>query len=564
MSASILSDALVTSLSDLGLSYIFGVSGANIEHIHDSIEKNNHNNIQSVLCKSEFGAGFIAGAYAKYAKTLGLCCATSGGGMMNLVVALAEAKASGVPLLAIIGSPPTPLVGQGAFQDASGGDTRVDAYALCKAVSKYTAIVTAENFWAQFEEALSQALSDVQGPSVLLIPREVMSENVLPPPPSIPKNLNDFKKRRSIDSNNYEEFVQQLNTAESPVVIAGAALLNNHLLVDVINKLSIPVATTLEASGVFPHSNKNFLGVMGVAGHVNVHAALIQSDCIIVLGSQLKAMTRAPIQNILKEKNIWIVNDNIADVPQWSNIQTLCCNTGLFVEKLNTESRITKKHSSEAFKDIVYFDAPTPEHFKEEQGLLLQETLNRIQPHLSNFKNILMDAGNCAASAAHYLSIPDNSQSYIALGMGGMGYAVAGSIGAQLANNNGKTIVICGDGAFLITGPEIHTAIEMQLPILWVIFNDSQHGMCTSRQRFLFESRLTTAQYTSVDFSLMAKGLANNNNFWVRRAERYTQINELLKEYTNLQAPTPGVLEIIMHQEDTPPFFPIIDNVSMA
>jgi len=81
-----LSDALVEALIALDVRYVFGVSGANIEHLHDAIHRLGRGRLKSVMAKSEDGAGFMADCRARVHRTLGVCCATSGGGMMNLIV----------------------------------------------------------------------------------------------------------------------------------------------------------------------------------------------------------------------------------------------------------------------------------------------------------------------------------------------------------------------------------------------------------------------------------------------------------------------------------------------
>ena len=123
-------DALVSTLKDWDLKFVFGVSGANIEHLHDSIHRLGDGELTGVLAKSEVGAAFMADARARVHRTLGVCCATSGGGMMNLAVGLAESYAESVPVLALIGQPPSTLSGRGGFQDSSGIGRTVDALSL--------------------------------------------------------------------------------------------------------------------------------------------------------------------------------------------------------------------------------------------------------------------------------------------------------------------------------------------------------------------------------------------------------------------------------------------------
>ena len=101
-----LADAIVEALKGLGVRYVYGVSGANIEHFHDAIHRLGGEQLRSVLAKGEDGAAFMADCHARVHGSIAVCASTSGGGMMNLVAGLAESYQSSTPVLAIIGQPP--------------------------------------------------------------------------------------------------------------------------------------------------------------------------------------------------------------------------------------------------------------------------------------------------------------------------------------------------------------------------------------------------------------------------------------------------------------------------
>jgi len=165
-------DALALALRDWGVGYVFGVSGANIEHVHDAIHRLGDGELRSVFAKSEVGAAFMADARARTHRTLGVCCATSGGGMMNLAVGIAESFAESVPVLAIVGQIPRTLEGRGGFQDSSGIGRTVDALAMWRSMTKYAArLDSADGFWEKLAEAAREAVSGRPGPTVLLPPR---------------------------------------------------------------------------------------------------------------------------------------------------------------------------------------------------------------------------------------------------------------------------------------------------------------------------------------------------------------------------------------------------------
>ncbi|MET0790250.1 MAG: thiamine pyrophosphate-binding protein, partial [Polyangiaceae bacterium] len=149
-----LADALVQVLRDLGLRYLFGVSGANVEHLHDAVHRIGGTEFISVLAKTEMGAAFMADCRARVHHGLGVCCATSGGGMLNLAVGIAESYSEGVPVLALVGQPPLNLEGRGAFQDSSGLGGTVDSVQFWGSISKYVGKISqAEDFWPMLRAA---------------------------------------------------------------------------------------------------------------------------------------------------------------------------------------------------------------------------------------------------------------------------------------------------------------------------------------------------------------------------------------------------------------------------
>src|SRR4249920_91296 len=134
------SDFIAERLVRLGIAHVFGVGGANIEDMFAAVQRRRPK-IRMVLSKHEHAAGSAADAYARLTGGIGVVLATSGGGAMNLVHAIAEAHASRVPLLAIVGEPPTDVQGAGAFQDTSGQGGAIDAAAVFRAVSTWCARV---------------------------------------------------------------------------------------------------------------------------------------------------------------------------------------------------------------------------------------------------------------------------------------------------------------------------------------------------------------------------------------------------------------------------------------
>src|SRR3954463_9922725 len=128
-------DHIVEYLAASGVDFIFGVDGANIEDLYDAAYF--RDDITAVLAKHEFSAATMADGFSRSGCGLGVVAATSGGGCLNLVPGLGESLASRVPVLALVGQPPTAMDGRGSFQDTSGRNGSLDATAVFTAVSVF-------------------------------------------------------------------------------------------------------------------------------------------------------------------------------------------------------------------------------------------------------------------------------------------------------------------------------------------------------------------------------------------------------------------------------------------
>ncbi len=149
-------DHIIEQLAVHGVSHIFGVDGANIEDLYDAAAL--RTDITAVLAKHEFSAATMADGYSRATSALGVVAATSGGGCLNLVAGLGESLASRVPVLALVGQPPSTMDGRGSFQDTSGHNGSLDASALFTAVSVYCRrILDPDDIGAALPEAVAAA-----------------------------------------------------------------------------------------------------------------------------------------------------------------------------------------------------------------------------------------------------------------------------------------------------------------------------------------------------------------------------------------------------------------------
>jgi acetolactate synthase-1/2/3 large subunit len=570
-----LADALVTTLRDWGLQYLFGVSGANIEHLHDAVYRLGGNRFRSVGAKSEVGAAFMADCRARVHRTLGVCCSTSGGGMMNLAVGVAEAFAESVPLLAIVGQPSSKLAGRGAFQDSSGIGHSVNAEGLWAAISKYRARISEPGaFWPCLTAAVTAALGGRPGPAVLLIPRDLFDSDVGPRPSILPDRLEDLVARSAVPVEAVGALFEAIRAADEPVLLLGAGVgrsSNPRAVVDFARRLGVRVATTLAGKGVFPNNDPLYLGTVGVAGEPSAHRFLRErADLLVAVGTGLNVMTAAPIQQALQADRLAVVNIDMGQVLRVArpSLHVEADAGVVFAEFLRRCDRAGVVPRVPAPVPVTrYAPRPAPDLPPDRRAapreapagdLLQSEALGLLQSVLPASGHVLFDAGNCAAAALHYLRLPPDTSATIALGMGGMGYAIAGAIGAQLGSPPGsRSMAFCGDGAFLMLGAEIHTAVHYQLPILFVVFNNGMHGMCVTRQQLYFGGRVECSRYPAFSAAGVARGLGPPGRLWVGSAATAGELKQHLRDRKHWKG-RPGVLELRLGREEVPPFTPFL------
>jgi acetolactate synthase-1/2/3 large subunit len=129
-----------------------------------------------------------------------------------------------------------------------------------------------------------------------------------------------------------------------------------------------------------------------------------------------------------------------------------------------------------------------------------------------------------------------------------MGYAMAAGIGAKLGMPNKNVFVLAGDGAFAMNGFEIHTAVEMNIPVVWIIINNSGLGMIHQGEQMQFKGQFCTSKYqNSLKVTEIAKGLGAD-------AIKISDPRDLSGAFaTAVKATRPTVIEVMTSIEELAP-----------
>ena len=275
--------ALIKTLDDLGIEYIFGYSGGAAIPIFDALETVK-TKIKFVLVRHEQGATHMADGYARATGKPAAVLVTSGPGAGNTVTGLMTAMMDSVPMLVICGQQVTWMLGKDAFQEA-------DIFGITIPVVKHNYLVKDSNDLVRVaREAYHIATTGRPGPVLIDVPKNVSSGDFtadLNPTFELPGYNPDVSF--DIDKSSIDEAVQLLKNAERPVILAGQGCMISRAdkeLMELATTLNCPVTSTLLGKGVFPETHELSLGMLGMHGTAYANKAMIECDMLLNIGSR--------------------------------------------------------------------------------------------------------------------------------------------------------------------------------------------------------------------------------------------------------------------------------------
>jgi acetolactate synthase-1/2/3 large subunit len=542
-------DYIVEHLALRGVRYVFGVDGANIEDLYDAAFA--CPDVTAVVAKHEFSAAAMADAHSRVGGGIGVVAATSGGGALNTIPGLGEALASRVPVLALIGQPPTTTDGRGSFQDTSGRGGALDGDALFAAVSVFCRRVSSP---ADIVTALPQALAaakSIGGPAVLLLPKNIQQALVDPPGDAVIEE----PARRVGDVG---ALVDLLKSVDGPVtIIAGDQVARDDARVELEKLrtvLAAAIAAVPDAKDVV--TAEAALGVAGVMGHPAVGAALTEAAVCLLVGTRLPLMARGGLEEALASVPIASIGSEAPYLAATHvDSDDLRASLTLLAAALTDAPR-----RAPIAEDISPGELTPPAHAGH--GVRYRDAMLTLDAVLPQDVDIAVDAGNIGAAAIHWLPSRRDGRFLVALGMGGMGFSFGAGIGMAFARGGStgqkprRTVVIAGDGSFFMHGMEIHTALHHRLPVTFVLFDNHAHAMCVTREQVFYGDRYS---YNRFGPSRLGAGLAAM--FPALPSIDVTDIGELAVAIkAALDVEGPSVVAVECSADEIPPFTAFLDE----
>jgi acetolactate synthase-1/2/3 large subunit len=470
-----------------GARVVFGVPGGLLHPFFEAIDE--ADDLTLICTKHEQGAAFMADGYARTSGQLSVCASTAGPGATNLLTGVAVAHSDGIPMLVITGQPPTQNLGRGAAQEATRVDT--DIVEMFRPVTKYSTMVDSPQSLAMhLRRALRRALTGRRGPVHLNIPVDIWNQ-------PLDEEWFDPKTYRSetttFDRKAVQRAAEALMDAKYPVILAGSGTRSSgahqHLRA-LAELLPARVATSPRGKGLFPEDHPLSLGVMGHAGHQQAATTIFgdETDVLLTVGCALDETTTFSWDPRLLPKQALLQCDidpdqlgrnYPVDVPLVGDAQSILTE---IVYHLHRAIRDGRAPASLWDKDLPLLrgaerSGQMEMRLSDSEPVTPQRWRAELQDVLPHDAIVFSDVGGHMLFNIKHLHFRDTQRFALNLGFASMGHGTCAPIGAALAFPDRPVFSIAGDGCFTMNGMELLTAVEYEIPVIWMIENNNMHGI---------------------------------------------------------------------------------------
>lgn len=530
-------DLIVDSLINHDVKYIFGIPGAKIDKVFDTLVDKGP---ELIVARHEQNAAFMAQAVGRITGEPGVVIATSGPGASNLATGLVTATAEGDAVLALAGQVKRGDLLKRTHQSMNNA-------ALFEPITKYSAEVQDPDTLSEIvANAYRLSKAGKPGASFISIPQDVVDSKVKV---KAIKPLHEPKLgNASIDDINY--LAQAIKNAVLPVFLLGSGSSSasvTHAIRELLQYVNIPVVETFQGAGVISRDLvHNFFGRVGLFRNQPGDMLLKKSDLIIAIGYD-PIEYEARNWNAEIDSRVIVIDKALAEIDTYYQPEReLIGDIAQTLENLIPAIRGYK--IPEGSVEYLYglHDLLSKNEFDRNAEPNLVHPLDFIdvfQAAVKDDETVTVDVGS------HYIWMARNFKSYeprhllFSNGMQTLGVALPWGISAALLRPGKKVYSISGDGGFLFSAQELETAVRLNLPLIHIIWNDGRYNM-VEFQEVMKYGRASGVDFGPVDFVKYAEAFG-------AKGLRVTNKEDLAKVLSEIDSTTgPVVIDVPIDYKD--------------
>ncbi|MEB3218623.1 MAG: scytonemin biosynthesis protein ScyA [Nostocales cyanobacterium 94392] len=502
-------DALAQMLENLGIKSAYGVSGGAMASLWGALS---NSKVEVLNFRHEAGAAFAATEAYFASGSPTVVFTTAGPGITNALTGLFAARGEGAKVILLSACTSAAQRGRWAIQETSTDTLPSSGIFTTGTVFNYASTVESAAQLPQIFRKLALGFAQPGGyVAHLSIPTAV--QNMAMSDVRLPSQAVSCSSVAADDSA-IAKVARLLSEGTFAIWLGFGARNAAEEIRQLAEKTGAAVMCSPRGKGIFPENHPQFVGVTGLGGHGSVMTYMQEQAPVrtLVLGSRLSEPTSFWNQEMVPAKG-FIHVDIDPNVPgvAYPHAETLAIQSDIksFVQQLLRQLE-TDVEALNRVKSLQPSSLPKPERSSVEPGQespirpeVLMEAIQKVIVEGSDAV-VMAECGNSFTWSTNLLRFGQTNRYRVSTGVGAMGHAVTGVVGAAQVRN-GKAVAIVGDGAMLMNN-EISTAVKYQIPAIWIVLNDARYNMCHQGMKMLGMTG-ADAIIPQTDFEMIARGM---------------------------------------------------------
>lgn len=514
-------ELIVQFLEEAGIEYVFGIPGGGTGQIYNLLV-GREDRVKAILCRHEQTAAIMADAYGR---ATGKPAVVMGQGLFigsNASFGIMESMLSSSPMLVLTDTSDGGSAQHPANQSGAGEYGSIDLPAIMKSMTKYTTLATNPKEAALGTQlAIKHATSGRPGPAaVVMRSASIAGEVDVESPPFIHNTsgyLNTAKPQSA--PQDIERAVEILAASRRPVIMAGNGVHQakaHPQLQQLAEMWGAPVATSYKGKSAIAETHPLSVGMAGVYGQEAANRAVGDADTVIIVGAKLSPQDtvreRPYVFNPSRQRIIQIDIDDRNAGWTFPVELGLIGDAGSILGQLleaSGEAAQASAGSREEWtsslprrkEEAGYYEDPAM-HL-DSSPVMPQRLVALLRETMPDDTVYALDAGNNRTWMAHFYQSAQANTFFAPGGTAGMGWGLPAAVALKLVYSDRPVVGVTGDGGYMMTVNALSTAIQYQLPLICIVFNDNALGMVRHHQP---EGRRIASEFVETDNAAVARG----------------------------------------------------------